>query len=169
MICGLRPTPNGSIDFTFCRFAREQTKELYLGNGLDTNVKSCRPENKTRPCGQVCRSRSFQTKEFEYARPNDSERAPAGARRNRHGPLDDLATHRRNGRCIRRKPGITWEQVEGAITGQTGYVSTRLQNVYDDDNRVIAVYDGKADDVEDDGFVLGEAGDDRKDVISGST
>ena len=58
---------------------------------------------------------------------------------------------------IKRNPGITWEQVEGAITGQTGYVSTLLRQVYDDEHRVIAsYYEGELQDAEDDGFVLGD-------------
>lgn len=59
---------------------------------------------------------------------------------------------------IRRKPGITWEQIDGALSGHTGYVVTPLKRVYDDDNEVIATFsEDDIEDAEDDGFVLGEA------------
>jgi hypothetical protein len=58
---------------------------------------------------------------------------------------------------IRRKPGITWEQVDGALSGQTGYVCTPLKRVYNDDHEIIAtLHDGHSDDAEDEGFTLGE-------------
>ena len=57
---------------------------------------------------------------------------------------------------IRRKPGITWEQIEGALSGQTGYVCTPLKRVYDDEHQVIAtIYGCDAVDAEDEGFTLG--------------
>ena len=97
-------------------------------------------------------------KEFDHARRNECERRLAGARQYRHGAPDHLAPHCQMVARIKRLPGITWEQVANAITGQTGYVSTILSRVYDDEHRVIAtIYGCDAVDAEDDGFTLGNA------------